>query len=409
MVRRLTMILSMIIIIISLSGCWDRREMDDLGIVAGIAVETMAGGNVRVIVQSINTQAVVKGAGGGGTALTYQKAYRNTVAEGESIEAAINNLTEVTPIQRFFSHSNVVVISEEMARTRGIREILDYLERNPELRLDPWVVVARGSLISLMDQPGRITLIPAQRISNYMKISKISSSFAPRNVGQFIRMMQSSGSQPYTAVIEIRPNQSLPNEAGHSTENGVVPEPVSQIAVNGTAVFKQDKMVGWLNKSESRGLLWIKGEVKQATLSFPIPGDKDESAVTVITKSKCWLKPVIKDEQIIMTANIKADSYLVEVEGKIDPGKTDELKKLETMQRAAIESEIRSALNKAQKEYNSDIFGFGDVVHRSYPELWKQLKEQWDEIFPTLEVQINVESNIRHTSLISKPAEPAAE
>ncbi len=408
MIRRIFVTFLIIMLTIS-SGCWDRRELDDLGIVNGIGIESAPGGKIRIIAQTLNTTAIVRGTGGGGAGTTFQKAYRNTVAEGNSLQDAIDNLTKVTPIERFFSHNNVVIVSEELARKRGIRDITDFLERNPELRLDPWLIIGRGSLVSLMDQPGRITLIPTQRINSYMKINKISASFAPLNVGQFIRLMQSPCCQPYTAVIETGPNESLSAEPGHDLASGVVPEPVNQIMVNGTAVFKEDKMVGWLNAAESRGLLWVRGEVKQGNINFPIPGEEEKSAETSILKSWSKIEPSIKDGQVSITVHIKVNTYLIEIQGNIDPEMTAALKRLEASQEAAISREIEATLKKAQGEYNADIFGFGEAIHRSYPAEWKQLEAQWDEVFPGLQVQIKVESSIRHTSLIEKPAEPAEE
>ncbi len=406
MIRRIFVTFLIIMLTIS-SGCWDRRELDDLGIVNGIGIESAPGGKIRIIAQTLNTSAIVRGTGGGGAGTTFQKAYRNTVAEGNSLQDAIDNLTKVTPIQRFFSHNSVVIVSEELARKQGIRSIMDFLERNPELRLDPWLIIGRGSLVSLMDQPGRITLIPSQRIDNYMKIHKISSTYAPLNVGQFIRSIQSPCCQPYTAVIETGPNESLSDEPGHDLASGVVPEPLNQIIVNGTAVFKEDKMVGWLNAPESRGLLWVRGEVEQGYINFSIPGEQDRFAETSILRSSSKLEPSIKDGQIMITATIKVDTYLIEVQGNIDPGITEELKKLEDAQDAEISKEIKAALKKAQGEYHADIFGFGAAIHRGYPAEWKQLEAQWDEAFPGLQVEIKVESSIRHTSLINKPAEAA--
>lgn len=81
------------------------------------------------------------------------------------------------------------------------------------------------------------------------------------------------------------------------------------------------------------------------------------------------------------------------------------LEELEERQKAAIEDEIMAAVFKAQ-ELNADIFGFGEAVRRKYPKQWKQLEDKWDEIFPTLEVNMVVDAKIRRTGKITKPAEP---
>lgn len=93
--------------------------------------------------------------------------------------------------------------------------------------------------------------------------------------------------------------------------------------------------------------------------------------------------------------------------GRIDVEKTSEIDKLQVAQGKEITEEVRAALQKAQQEYMVDVFGFGEEVHRSYSREWKQLKPKWSDLFPNVQVDIQVNSKITHTSLVSKPAEPA--
>ena len=67
-----------------------------------------------------------------------------------------------------------------------------------------------------------------------------------------------------------------------------------------------------------------------------------------------------------------------------------------------------AALNKAQ-ELNADVFGFGEALHRKYPKQWKELEKDWDEIFPELEVEIVVETQVSRSGISIKPIIPAKE
>ena len=58
------------------------------------------------------------------------------------------------------------------------------------------------------------------------------------------------------------------------------------------------------------------------------------------------------------------------------------------------------------REFNADIFGFGEMLHKKYSNEWKTLKDNWDEIYPTIELNIDVESKIIKTDLLKKPAAP---
>ena len=38
---------------------------------------------------------------------------------------------------------------------------------------------------------------------------------------------------------------------------------------------------------------------------------------------------------------------------------------------------INQTIETVQKQYKSDIFGFGEAIHRSNPKEWKKIKKQW--------------------------------
>lgn len=60
-------------------------------------------------------------------------------------------------------------------------------------------------------------------------------------------------------------------------------------------------------------------------------------------------------------------------------------------------------MNKAQKDLETDIFGFGEVIHRKYPELWEKIKENWNNEFADLPVNITVKVKTNHLGQITKP------
>ncbi|MGQ9497896.1 MAG: Ger(x)C family spore germination protein [Desulfotomaculales bacterium] len=62
-IRPLRLALALLsLLILTLTGCWDLREVEDLGYVMAMAVDRASGNKVRVIVQIPNPRVV----GGGG-------------------------------------------------------------------------------------------------------------------------------------------------------------------------------------------------------------------------------------------------------------------------------------------------------------------------------------------------------
>lgn len=395
--RRALIIFLLSLNIFLIAGCWDRNEPEDLGIVTGLGIDQGSGGKIRIIIQTLNTSALSKT--GGGRGVEFEKGYRNTAVEGDTIADALNKLVDLTATKRFLSHTNLFIISEDLARQRGIQDIVDFMERDPQIRLDAWFIVSRGSLNNLLDVPGRLTASPCQRISDIVKFNNDAFSYAPLKVAEFVRLLESESGQPYTGLVEIQPNPSFTNDKGHGILDGTVPEPMQNTVMNGTAVFKGDKMVGWLNRNESKGLLWLRGDTKQGTLTFSPPGKEPKKVTTIIRRAKSTLEPEIRDGQVYMTVKVKVDTFLDDNQAGVQPDKPAELGKVESAQGVEIKHEIQAALDKAQQEYQVDIFGFGEAVHRKYPREWKQMKKDWAGIFPTVKVKVQVKSTIEHTLL----------
>lgn len=152
--------------------------------------------------------------------------------------------------------------------------------------------------------------------------------------------------------------------------------------------------------------MWIRGEVKGGSLEVTGPEEKGKPVTLEILRSKTKLQPRISDGQIFMTVEIKEESNLVETAAMLDLTKPETINKLEKLQAGAIREEVESALNKAQQEYGVDVFGFGEEIHRQYPRQWKEMKKNWSDLFPAVQVEVLVEAKIRRTGLITKPVEP---
>jgi len=69
-----------------------------------------------------------------------------------------------------------------------------------------------------------------------------------------------------------------------------------------------------------------------------------------------------------------------------------------------VERRCRNSVVRA-KEMRADIFGFGDKIHRTYPQVWKDIESRWEDIFPHIDVDIKAEFSVEHSGLIDKSLE----
>lgn len=373
------------------TSCWDKAEVEELAIVVAIALDKSEINNVRVTLQVINPKGVASGGGGGmGGGDKKATAYLNISNNGKTIFDAVRAMGSTVPRKLYFSHNQVIIISEELARD-GLLDLIDFFNRNPEIRRNNWLLISKSDVnqYHLLDAPNPIELVPAQRITGIIKDEQRSVAYAINQLGDFTELFSTPGTDAYTAAIHLVPDVTKE-------------EKMKVINISHTALFNRDKLVGWLNERESRGLLWISKKISDAAINIPM-GEKEKYATISTVRSSFNMKPYITEEgQVIMDIEVKARGSISETDVYIDLSKPENIKKLENKMANQIQKDIILAVEKAQK-VNSDVFKFGAAVHRQYPEFWQKIGGNWDQIYPTVEVSVQVDAKISRTGLISKP------
>lgn len=68
-----------------------------------------------------------------------------------------------------------------------------------------------------------------------------------------------------------------------------------------------------------------------------------------------------------------------------------------------VKEYISRTMDKAQKEFRVDTFGIDALFHSKYPEIWKEVSNEWETIFTDISYKVNVKTDIQRTGLIDVP------
>jgi hypothetical protein len=75
-----------------------------------------------------------------------------------------------------------------------------------------------------------------------------------------------------------------------------------------------------------------------------------------------------------------------------------------TLSEQEIVKEVETGLSKVQKEYKSDVLGFGKLLHSQHKQEWNEgIKERWLDIFPEVEVKVEANITIKSSTLNQIP------
>lgn len=390
--------LCLAVLILSLlftGGCWSRREVEDLSIATALGIDRFKEGNrqkYRVSVLVVRSRQL-----GGGQQPAQERNPDWLVTEvGSTLYDAERNVATRAPRTLVLYHSDVILLGQETAR-QGIGDILDYLQRQKDIRLRNWVLVGKEDARTILANMPELEQILTNEITEILtKTSPLVSESYPVDLNLFTQALLEPG---WDAVAPMVRTIASPEAAGSQRKQM---EPRQTIVLDGLAVFRGEKMVGRLTPEETKGFLYILGKAQSGIIAASTEDGKGKlSFLQIGCNSR--IKPTVQNGRMVMEVLINAEAAIGEVDGDVEVGDPRVLKELDTTFSRAVKGLAWKTLQKAQKKLKADVFGFGVSIHRRYPDYWREIERDWYDIYPDLPVIIKVEGKVRRTNIISDP------
>ena len=361
-----------------LCGCWNYREIETLAIVAGVAIDKDIITNKYIITTEIITTETV------GTASTISSELYS--CEGDSIFNASTNMTRKTGLKLFWSDAEVVIISETVAMD-GVIPVIDWLIRDPEPRPDIMLIISKDNTAAeILKIKSKLTEVASFRLGNTFRSEKSLYKLPGSRLWSFIDEISSENKSTAVATVKTMPF----NDTVHSSLSGV-------------AIFKKDKLVGYLSDTETLYLLMIRNKLKEGLITLSNVLGSDTNVTLEIFKNRTKLTPLYINGTALMVIDINQVVSISEVQGTKNFMNEDNLKVLEIEVEKKIQSEVQRLISKFQKNYNSDALGFAQTFKQEKPKASKTFKESGEDIFGNIKTEVNVHVQIKDSGVTNKP------
>lgn len=377
-------------------GCWDARELNQLGISLAMGFD-IEDDKILITAEIINPIYSIEEAKGDQIqSVEYVQGIGNTILE------ASRDITLKLERRVFVSHSKVVIFGEEFAK-KGLVKSIDQLLREREQRETANILIAKGAkAYEVMGISSGLEQIPANYIAEVVSNIRHNPKTGDINFIDFLKHYYHEGHHPIAGVIERKKKENISKTLG---DGGIETYELSTI---GLAVFHDDILVGYLNGNDTKSVNFVLNNITGGIITFPTPTEKNQDETqdfssTNIVQNKTKRDVEIVDDKVVLKVKVNLKASIGEVRGNIDISDKENIKKMEDACSKAIEEGISLAVKKVQEEYKFDIFGFGIEFHNKYPQKWKEIKEDWDEIFSQADFEIDVNTKIIRTGLINTP------
>lgn len=373
------------ILLLLLTGCWDRIEVNDLAIITAMGVEKKEDDLIELtVLVFVPKESTGKQEMEGGTSGSPSVLFRS--AEGVTIADAMSKLQQKFPRRLFWGHAEVLIIGEKFAQ-EDIRPHLDFILRHPQLRERANVFVSKQNMEEIFQLSPPIERNLAEVLYELSKL-KIGMDVTVKTLGQMFVGDSKAAAIPY---IEI-----LPPKKGQPKNQTIT-------YITGTAIFKEGKMIGLIDEKMTRGVLWFRNEIVDAVVTIKPDNEKGYVSMSLL-RARSVLIPKIEDNRWHITLKAVTEDDIIQNGTRLNMHRRENIEMLEKKLVEEIEGRIQSAIETVQKEMKADIFGFAEAFERSYPEIWEKNKDNWEEIFPNVTVTIDAKAYVRRPGMNIKPA-----
>ena len=358
-------------------GCWSYRGLDDMTLVAGVGIDYDAqNGDYLLSCEVIDPSNTNKETG---------VKSKLVEARGKSVMDAVRNAKKRLINRLYWGNTQVLILGGGLLKDGNLNFVVDWFLRDAECRETVGVIVSNEKSAEEM-----------------LKIKGLDSSVVAYEIQKILDDDQKDTASllnvPVYRVYDTlhTPGIQLALPAFHLTEN----DGQKVAEADGEVLFKGGKPVGALSAEESKYFLYAVDGVRGGILVLRPDSSAEEEFSLEVSGNKTDRSYTYEKGKLTFTLKTVTEAYLDEHDMKMDILDDKEIRKMENEAETYLKKNIEGAVRKVQKEYRSDVFGFGYMIYRKDPKLWKQLAPKWDEIFPSLGVKVECEVKILETSFV---------
>lgn len=369
----------LILLLPLLSGCYNYRELNELGITTAVSID-YKDNNFYVIAEVINPIKQQDASS------SNNSPFVNYNSSSSSLQDAFRKVVLESPRQLYAAQLEIIVLSEEVVNNH-LEEVLEYFARDPESRTEIKIIVAKTE-----DSTKAITLqtlltsLSSSNIINSLDLqSKVLGISYPVTLNELLNMYI----DPYLEVV--LPSMTLYGnyEIGDEKENITTSSPKAIVKIDGSTITKDNKILGYLDLEESKILNLINGKLKETIIKMNY-----YDGYIIFEPNRIKVSRELDIKNNIIKIDISGYSKTKEIQSNINAKDPKEIEKLNKALNMELEKKITDTFNSIREKYSTDVFGFQELYYRTNYKYFKENCTNWyEDIYP--KIKLEVKANVR--------------
>ena len=322
-------IITLIIIILITTGCFDYKELNNLGIVTGIAID-YDNNKYTVTIEILNDKKEAKE--------TNLEAYTLS-SSGKNITDAITNVNEKLDKEAFYPHTKVVIINEEIAKNH-IKDLTDFFLRNSSIRDEFYLLVAINTSAK--------NILESQE-DNYPVVSN-----------RLVSMLEKDNNNKNIASkLLFEKNINILLNGKKDIVLTTITKKDNQLKLSGLAIFNEFNMIDILSEENSITYNLFVNTNNNSIFNYQC---SNNGLFTLnVYNSNSDIK--YNNNIFILNLNLGANVILNDCDYDLRESKTVE--KIESIFNKEISEKVNKLIN-ITKRNNTDILGLNEIYYKKY-------------------------------------------
>jgi len=425
--KRLCLLILIFICVASvfgLMGCWDAREIDRRAFIFAMGIDLEAGGLYRISAIAINggsqqssggvavaaasgsavaaargdavaaasASAVVAASASAATTGDTAPKVPVLVAHGRTIAESMEALVSISARIIDLGNLRSIILGETLSR-QGVNDVVRAVLADPRTPADVILFQAQGSAEAIIrSEPNGEEHLQAW-LDHYRTKSILDTPaqyFVP--AWQFRSHLINPGQDAYLGAITLitRPENNASGAGENMSDNDTdtttsQPQPQPQPTLGGIAVFKGDRLRGFLNEEQTTAFSWMSGKAGgRVVVSSP----KAPNQLTTIR--------VTAMRHELTVSNHKSAAPVLNVKLRVTGAvnSANSLPELASLTAAQVKKQVAATASILQTDFSADLLGFGELARRAAPFDWQPdtWEKQWTKASWNIFVDVSIQT-----------------
>ncbi|MDR1217747.1 MAG: Ger(x)C family spore germination protein [Oscillospiraceae bacterium] len=356
--------------------------------VVGIDADTKTPGNVEVTFLTAKPEPA-----SGGEQADASMSYAVVSSAASTALEAIRDINMHSDKRQHLGYIDYYIIGERAAR-EDIAKYTDFLMRDHETRYSSKVYIARGtSARELISDACSSDRNLEEALDNMAEVVSSMSNTSSVRVIDLINMLD------YGTMAAVLP--ALRSDAGPAGgETGGAPDKV--VVPAGYAILRDGGLEGFLEPEYARGYNFLTNRVESCPVSVDDGNGGRAGFEVVSADTRVSVQFDDRGVPISVEYASRIGANIAELQSDTGIFADETRDRIASNISDAIRGDMESVIDRSL-EIGLDCMQLGERVRMTHPIKWKNLEDNWRDVFPSLEITVNVDTEILRVYSLREP------